>query len=65
MSNEGAFFILLIEGYAAKTGLSGAAVLERWREHGVVQYAYSMYDLYHLEPLEDAFEDLDRHMATV
>jgi hypothetical protein len=64
-SVETEFFVLLIDRYAAENGLSGASVLERWSEHGVVEYAYSMYDPYHLESLDNAFADLDRRMALI
>ena len=62
MSKEMDFFIYLLEHYAAAKGLSAGDVLDRWNELGLTNFFYEMYELYHSEALENAFEDIDRRM---
>lgn len=65
MSKEFKFFIYLLERYAARNGETADVTLNRLKRHGLYDYAVNMYELYHVENLENAFDDLDRRMASV
>lgn len=65
MSREFRFFIYLLERYAARNGETADKTLDRIKSHGLFDYAVGMYELYHVEDLENAFADLDRRMKTV
>ena len=53
MSREFSFFIYLLERYAEHLGA----------EKGLVDYVIGMYELYHVEAIENAFADLDRRLT--
>lgn len=63
MSKEYAFFIYLLERYAEYRQVSAQKVLAMWESLGITQFIVDMYELYHIERLENAFEDIDRMMA--
>lgn len=63
MSKEFRFFIYLLERYAARNGETADVTYNRLAEHGVIDYAMNMYELYHVESLENAFADLDRRLS--
>lgn len=63
MSKEFRFFIYLLERYALYRGESAADLYDRLEAAGLVDYAENMYELYHVEALENAFADLDRRLA--
>ena len=63
MSKEFKFFIYLLERYAARNGETADVTLNRLKEHGLCDYAVDMYELYHVESLENAFADLDGKLA--
>ena len=63
MSKEDAFFIYLLERYAEYRQVSAQKVLAMWESLGITQFIVDMYELYHIERLENAFEDIDRMMA--
>ena len=65
MSREFRFFIYLLERYAARNGETADKTLDRIRRHGLFDYAVGMYELYHVEDLENAFADLDQRMKEV
>jgi hypothetical protein len=60
MVNEMRFFIYLLESYAMHKGISGRQVLDLWISKNLVNTIYDMYELYHIERLENAFADIDR-----
>ena len=60
MSKETKFFIYLIERYAEYKNTTAERVLQQWEEMNLVDFIYDMYELYHVERLENAFEDIDR-----
>ncbi len=62
MSKEFKFFIYLLERYAGSRGVTADVMYNRLNEKGLVDYALDMYELYHVESLENAFADLDRRM---
>ena len=59
-----AFFIYLLEQYAGEKNLSTSDVLATWNSHGITQVIFGMYEMYHAECLENAFEDIDSLVAT-
>ncbi|MDR2564525.1 MAG: DUF3791 domain-containing protein [Bifidobacteriaceae bacterium] len=59
MDKETEFFVYLIERYGAARGQTGGQVLERLDAAGLTDFVFSMYDLYHAERLQNAFDDLD------
>ncbi len=63
MSKQSEFFLYLIERYAEYKGMTGNVVLDQWTKHGVVDLIYDMYEIYHCERLENAYDDIDRIMA--
>ena len=63
MSKEYTFFIYLLERYAEYRQGSAQNVLAMWESLGITQFIVDMYELYHIERLENAFEDIDRMMA--
>ena len=63
LSKEMKFFIYLLERYAESRDTTADAVLEQWDELGVAELIFDMYDLYHIEKLENAFTDIDDLVA--
>lgn len=63
MSKEHAFFIYLLERYAEYKNQSAQTVLAQWDNFGITQLIFDMYEQYHIERLENAFEDIDKIMA--
>ena len=63
MSKEFKFFIYLLERYAEHIGVTADVVYRRLSQKGLVDYAVNMYDLYHVEAIENAFADLDRRLS--
>ena len=54
------FFIFLIENYAEYKNTTADKVLKLWDELNLTGFIYDMYERYHAERLENAFEDIDR-----
>lgn len=63
MNRELKFFIYLLERYAARNGETADKTYNRLAAHNLVDYAIGMYELYHVESLENAFADLDRKVG--
>ncbi|MBQ6327438.1 MAG: DUF3791 domain-containing protein [Kiritimatiellae bacterium] len=63
MSKEFKFFIYLLERYAEHIGVTADVAYRRLSQKGLVDYAVNMYDLYHVEAIENAFTDLDRRLS--
>ena len=63
LSKEMKFLIYLLERYAESRDTTAVAVLEQWDELGVAELIFDMYDLYHVEKLENAFTDIDNLVA--
>jgi len=63
MSKETRFFIYLLERYAEHLGVTADVAYRRLAERGLVDYAVGMYELYHVEALDNAFADLDQRLA--
>ena len=60
MSKEMNFFIYLLEKYADKKNKNASDVLKEWDKLNITQLIYDMYEKYHTETLENAFEDIDK-----
>lgn len=60
MSKEATFFIYLIERYAENKKTTAQKILKQWDSLGLTDFIYSMYEIYHIERLENAFDDIDR-----
>lgn len=63
MSKQMTFFIYLIERYAAWKGLNAQQVLQQWDNAGVTDFIYDMYEMYHIERLENVFADIEALLA--
>lgn len=63
MKKEMDFFIFLIEHYAEYKNMTTDEVLKMWDKLDVTDFIYDMYELYHIERIENAFEDIDRIIA--
>ena len=64
MSKEFRFFTYLLESYAGHKGMTAAEVLNLLDEKGLTEFVYGMYELYHVESIENAYMDLDSLIAT-
>ena len=53
MSKEYTFFIYLLERYAEYRQVSAQKVLAMWESLGITQFIVDMYELYHIERLEN------------
>ncbi len=60
MSKESEFFIYLIERYADYKNMTATEVLNLWNALDIKDFIYDMYEIYHTERLENAFEDIDK-----
>ncbi|MCM1245954.1 MAG: DUF3791 domain-containing protein [Roseburia sp.] len=60
MGNEMLFFIFLLENYAEYKNTTGDEVLRLWDKLKLTDFIYDMYERYHAERLENAFEDIDK-----
>ena len=62
MSKESSFFIYLIERYAAYKQTSADRILALWDRLDLTDFIYDMYEMYHCERLQNAFDDIDALM---
>ena len=60
MSKQTDFFIYLIERYAERKGTDAQDILRQWDSLDLTDFIYDMYELYHAERLENAFDDIDQ-----
>jgi len=59
ISNKSEFFIFLLEKYAEQKSLPASMVMKQWQEFGMLDYINAMYEQYHTERIENAFEDIE------
>lgn len=59
ISREMDYFMYLIEQYAAFKGRPTGDVIREWDALGITDMIYDMYERYHVERIENAFEDID------
>jgi hypothetical protein len=62
VSKEMEFFIFLLEQYAAYKNITADKILKQWDESGLTDFVYDMYERYHIERIENAFDDIDALM---
>lgn len=62
MSKEFKFFVYLLESYAAYKDTSAATILGLLDERGLTDVIFGMYELYHVEAIENAFVDIDSYI---
>ena len=60
MSKEGEFFVYLWERYADFKKEKASEILKLWDRIGLTNLIYDLYEIYHVERLENAFEDIDK-----
>ena len=59
ITREMDFFMYLIEQYAAFKQAPTGDVMREWDALGITELIYDMYERYHVERIENAFEDID------
>lgn len=62
MTKELEFFIYLLLRYAVYKQKKVAQILKIWDRLNLTDDIYAMYERYHCERLENAFEDIDAWM---
>lgn len=63
MGKEMEFFIFLIENYAEYKNTTADKVLNLWDQLELTDFIYDMYERYHTERIENAYEDIDELVA--
>lgn len=59
ISKELNFFIFLLEQYAVYKNETSYSVLKRWDGLELTELIFDMYEIYHIEAIENAFDDID------
>ena len=59
MAKEMEFFSFLMEQYAAYKGITANKILAQLEEKKLTDFVYGMYERYHTEALENAFENIN------
>ena len=59
MSKESDFFVYLLEHYANYKNTMAEKILKILDEKELTDYVYDMYEIYHSESLDNAFNDID------
>ncbi len=60
MSKEMEFMIYLIEHYAAYKNKTANEVMKELERLDLIDEVYSRYEFYHIEKIENAYEDIDK-----
>lgn len=60
MTKEMEFFTFLMEQYAQYKNTTADKVLRKLDELNLTDYVFDMYELYHVEAIENAFADIDK-----
>lgn len=64
MTEEMSFFMYLVEHYAEYKSKKTREVLKEWDELNLTTFIYDMYEIYHIERLQNAFDDIDSLIQT-
>ncbi len=64
LTKEFKFFVYLLESYAAHKGTTADEVLKTLDDKNLTQFVYDMYEMYHIEAIENAFLDIDSLIET-
>ena len=59
MSKKMKFFVYLLEKYAEWKNENAKNILEKWDKLLVTEKIFDMYEMYHIEVIENAFEDIE------
>lgn len=59
MSKEFRFFTFLLESYAREKNTSASEILRILDEKNITDFVFNMYEIYHVETIENAYMDLD------
>ena len=59
MSKEMDFFIFLMEQYAFYKKTTADKVLKKLEELNLIEDIFNMYEMYHIEAIENAYKDID------
>lgn len=59
MGKEMDFYIYLMEKYAMYKNISTTDIVNKLEELKLTDLVYNMYEKYHIEPIENAFKDID------
>lgn len=60
MTKEMEFFIFLLEQYAFYKQTTANKILSTLEELNLTNFIYEMYERYHTEDLQNAFDDIDK-----
>lgn len=60
MSKEMEFYIYLMEKYSEYKNVSTTDIINKLEQLKLTDFIYSMYEMYHIEAIENAFNDIDR-----
>jgi len=63
ISKSNAFLIFFIEQYAKFHDMKGEEVFQLLEKHHLIEYILSMNELYHIEAIENAIEDIDSKIS--
>jgi uncharacterized protein (DUF1015 family) len=64
LTKEFKFFVYLLESYASHKDTTADEVLKTLDDKNLTQFVYDMYDMYHVEAIENAFLDIDSLIQT-
>lgn len=64
MTKEMDFFTFLMEQYAQYKNTTADKVLRQLDELNLTDYVFDMYEMYHIEAIENAFADIDKLIET-
>lgn len=64
LNEEFRFFAFLLESYANYKGMSAGEVLKQLDERNLTDFVFNMYELYHVEAIENAYKDIDSLIET-
>lgn len=60
MSKEMEFYIYLMEKYSEYKNVSTTDIVNKLEQLKLTDFIYSMYEMYHIEAIENVFNDIDR-----
>ena len=60
MTKEMEFFIFLIENYASYKQKGANEIINEFDKLNITDIIYNMYEKYHQESIENAYEDIDK-----
>lgn len=64
LSKEFRFFTFLLESYANYKGINASEVLKTLDEKNLTDFVFNMYEMYHVETIENAYKDIDSLIQT-